>query len=83
MPFLEDMGNPVFKGADVTKCIEVHESITFCTGTDPGAEDVFATNLEYYPDTIEEMIKLMNRYFRQYWERLNEELQDAFHHANS
>jgi hypothetical protein len=83
MPLPGTMGPPVFRGADVTKFIEVYKSHSSRTGTDPAAEDVIATFPYYRSETIQETIKMMNGYLTKDWVQLKEEQKDAFRHADS
>jgi len=83
MPLLDTMGAPVFGGTDVTNFIVVYEILSSCTGTNPVAEDVIATFPYYCSETIEETIKMMNRYLKKDWVQLKEKLKDAFGQANS
>jgi len=83
MPLLGTMGAPVFGGADVTKYIEAYKSLTSSTGTDLAAEDVVATFPYCCSETIQKTIQMMNGYRRRDWVQLNEELKDAFRHADS
>jgi hypothetical protein len=83
MPLPANLGAPVFGGADVTKFIEAYKSLCSRTGTDPAAEDVIATFPYYCSEMILETIEMMNGYLTKDWVQLEEELKDAFRHADS
>jgi hypothetical protein len=76
------MGNPVFTGADVTKLIKAHKTISPCPGTDPAAKDVITTYPYYRSETIQDTLKMMNGYLTKDCMDVKQELKDTFRHAD-
>ena len=78
MPHQDTRGAPVVGGTDVTKFINVYESLSCYTRTNSVAEDVIATFTYYCSETMYETIKTMVEYRRTDSVQLNEQLKDAF-----
>jgi len=83
MPLPGTMGAPVYGGADVTKFIQAYKSLLSHTGTDLAAEDVIATILYYCPHKIQEMLKMVHGGLRKDSEQWQNQLKEAFGHADS
>ena len=71
------MGAPVFGGADVIKFFEAYESLPSRTRTNQAAKDVIPTFLYYCLETIQETMKMMNRYLRKDYVQSKQDLKDA------
>jgi len=77
------MGAPVYRGAEVSKFINIYKSISSSTGTNPAAQDVTPIFVYYCSEIILETINMMYHQLRKDWLRLKEELKDAFRHTDS
>jgi hypothetical protein len=83
MPLPGTMGALVHGGAHVMEFIEEYQSVTSRTVTDPVDKNIISTIPCYCAETIQETIKIMNRYLMKDWVQLQEELKDRFRHTDS
>ena len=64
MPLPGTLGAPRFDGADVTRFLEIYESIACHMGTNPDQDDVVDIFPYYYAADLQEMVKMMSGYTR-------------------
>ena len=77
------VGAPFLTGADIAKCIELHESLSPCTAPDMTAKDSIASFQNCSSEMIQIMIQIMNGYLRKDLEKLKKKLQDSFRRRDS
>lgn len=83
MPLPGTSGAPRFNVLDITKFIEIYESLARHTGTNPEQEDVVDTFPYYCVEDLQEMVKMMSGYSDRDWLLLKTQLRDRFRHSDS
>ena len=77
------LGAHRFDSTDVTRFLEIYESIVRRTGTNPDQEDVVNIFPYYCAADLQETVKIMSRYNDRDWPVLKTQLKDRFHHSDS
>ena len=67
MPLPGTLGAPRFNGADVTRFLEIYESIARHTGTNPDQEDFVDIFPYYCAADLQETVKMMSGYNDRDW----------------
>ena len=83
MPLPGTLGAPRFDSADVTRFLEIYESIARRTGTNPDQEDVVDIFPYYCAADLQETVKMMSGYNDRDWPVLKTQLKDRFRHSDS
>ena len=83
MPLPGTSGAPRFNVPDITKFIEIYESLARHTRTNPDQEDVVDTLPYYCVEGLQEMVNMMSGYSDRDWPLLKTQLRDRFRHSDT